>query len=108
MFELRQAERAERPGSGGAAFGRRRRGAGPLFSAGEGGGRRVGPGSPERCAPSRSGVLHPPPGPPTTRGEVSVLREVVTEELGVRAVPPLCVYTWGELRSVAQVWQGGF
>lgn len=59
MFELRQAERAERPGSRGAAFGRRRRGAGRCSSAGEGGGWRVVPGDPERWAPSRSGVPRP-------------------------------------------------
>lgn len=46
MFELRQAERAERPGSRGAAFGRRRRGAGRCSSAGEGGGWRVVPRDP--------------------------------------------------------------
>lgn len=100
---VRSGPGAEARPSGGAGGAR-----GPLFRAGEGGGGRVGPGSPAPRNPSRSGALRPAPGPPTTRAEVSGLREVAAEELGVRAVPPLCVYTWGERRSTGQVWQGGF
>jgi hypothetical protein len=90
MFELRQAERAERPGSRGAAFGRRRRGAGRCSSAGEGGGWRVVPGDPGALGSLQEWSSAPYPGPPTTRGEVSGRRllpllEVETEELGVRA-----------------------
>lgn len=100
---VRSGPGAEARPSGGAGGAR-----GPLFRAGEGGEGRVGPRSPALRSPSRSGAPRPAPGPPTTRAEVSGLREVAAEELGVRAVPPLCVYTWGERRSAGQVWQGGF
>lgn len=100
---VRSGPGAEARPSGGAGGAR-----GPLFRAGEGGGGRVGPGRPALGTPSWSGAPRPAPGPPTTRAEVSGLREVAAEELGVRAVPPLCVYTWGERRSAGRFGRAAF